>query len=60
MHPVSQLICPFKVRTYSMLKTLRFFRDVANVQIFQMLQELPTFSVVNVAVPSNVAILRKP
>ena len=51
-----------------MLKMLQNFRDVANVQIFQVLQMLPTFSVVaNVAmlsrccrvlVPSVVAILR--
>ena len=66
MHPVSWLIYPFRARACRMLEMLRFFRDVANVQIFQMLQRLRTFSVADVAVlsrccraavPSTIAIL---
>ena len=62
LHRVKELIYPFRVRAYRTLRMLWNFRDVANVQIFQM---LPTFSVANVAVlsrccrvavPSNVAV----
>ena len=47
---VDGLFCSFRVRTYNMLKVLRFSRNCKCID-FSNVAKLPTFSVTNVAGP---------